>query len=231
MYIAVLEDDVALAEIMQIFLSGGGHQVKLFHTGHGFMQGVSQERFDLLLFDWMLPDIHGYEVLKWVRQNLDYQVPVIFATSRNDEEDIVNALAAGADDYMIKPVGENELLARIQAVVRRYKKDEVQDKTTTFIPYEIDNSNRRITNDGNIVNLTRKEFELACYLFCNSDRLVTRDELLDRVWGTTADVSTRTVDTHISRLRKKLAISEMQGWRLEVVYQYGYRLEKVHLAS
>ena len=119
MRIALLEDDVSQAGIVELWLSEAGHSCQHFETGKSFIKGIINESFDLLILDWVLPDMNGDEVLSWVRDNINWHIPVLFVTMRDDETDIVAALEAGADDYMIKPVKQMEMLARINALGRR----------------------------------------------------------------------------------------------------------------
>jgi len=151
---------------------------------------------------------------------------VIFLTASGEESDIIEGLAAGADDYVVKPPKQGELLARVAAVLRRRGGDTEAGDVLELPPYRIDAKRRVISVNGEPVELTQREYELACYLFRRQGRIVSRDALLENVWNLASDVSTRTVDTHISRLRKKLGLSGENGWRLTAVYQHGYRVEQ-----
>lgn len=231
MRIALLEDDQHMAQLAQLWLEGAGYDVQLFGLGETFIHGVGHDSFDLLIIDWVLPDIPGDEVLRWVRNNLDWPIPVLFVTQRDSEEDIVHALEAGADDYMSKPVSEQVLLARVKALLRRSER--CRDKKTEVIecpPYKLDSSRHRIMRDSVPVELTQKEYELAAFLFNNLGHVVSRGHILESVWGFSADLNTRTVDTHVSRLRNKLGFSEESGVKLSAIYQHGYRLEQLDIA-
>jgi DNA-binding response OmpR family regulator len=151
---------------------------------------------------------------------------VIFLTASGEESAIVEGLAAGADDYVVKPPKQGELLARVAAVLRRRGGEHDGNEALELPPYRVDPQRRQISIDGEPVELTQREYELACYLFRRQGRIVSRDALLENVWNLAGDVSTRTVDTHISRLRKKLGLSGENGWRLTAVYQHGYRIEQ-----
>ena len=225
MRIAVLEDDAAQAELLQSWFRNAGHPSKLFTTGSAFKNALRHETFDLLVLDWNLPDTSGPDILAWVRANIDWHIPVLFATSREQEEDIVYALEHGADDYMTKPVRQRETLARIAALERRAQPAGEPGAPVVFGPFEFDTSSRRVRSGQESVELTNKEFELALLLFRNSGRLLSRSYILEHVWGTSAELSTRTVDTHISRVRNKLRIHPNRGVRLGAVYNHGYRLE------
>lgn len=227
MRIAVLEDDLLQAQHMEVWLEAAGHSSQHYATGRGLLDVLKRETFDLLILDWMLPDIPGDEVLSWVRNNLDWHIPVIFVTVRDSEKDIVYALERGADDYMIKPIKPLEMLARITALGRRSK---LQAETAGVLElgrYRLDRATRTVTVDGEPVDLTQKEFDLALFLFSHVGRLISRKHIMEVVWGQRADLNTRTVDTHVSRIRNKLELTPEHGWRLSAVYQHGYRLERL----
>jgi two-component system response regulator RegX3 len=155
-------------------------------------------------------------------------VPILFITVRDSEEDIVYALENGADDYMVKPARRQEMLARVSALLRRaYPREE--QTLLSFPPFEIDTQRGEIRRDGSRVELTPKEFELAVVLFRNIGRLMSRGHLQESVWGRSGDLATRTVDTHVSQVRKKLDLRPERGYRVVPIYNYGYRLE--HLGT
>jgi DNA-binding response OmpR family regulator len=183
------------------------------------------------MLDWELPDVSGIQVLRWVRQHNDKLTPVLFITARPFEEDIVKALEEGADDYMVKPVRRTELLARANALWRRTRAGAPAVEVLEFPPYRIDTLERSIAFDGEPVELTQKEFELAVFLFRNAGRLLSRGHIFEAVWGRSATLSSRTTDTHLSRVRSKLKLQPEHGYRLVSVYNYGYRLEDVAKAS
>lgn len=226
MKIALLEDDKDLAELMKVWVEAVGHQCALYHEGNAFLDAVGQEKYDLLILDWMLPDIMGDEVLAWVRNNLGWPIPVLFVTQRDSEADIVFALEHGADDYMTKPVRPLELLARISALGRRSAAaQQAEPQEMDFGAYHVDLASRSLRYRGKPVELTQKEFDLAVFFFRHRGQLLSRKDILESVWGVTAELNTRTVDTHVSRLRQKLGFAEEPEWRLSAVYQHGYRLE------
>lgn len=226
MRIALLEDEPAQAEMIMMCLQSANHNTKHFSTGSDFLKGVMNETYDMLIMDWNVPDINGPEVLKKIRDSFDWQIPVLFLTSRVSEDDIVYALEQGADDYMTKPVKQKEVIARINALERRAKGKTHKEKELVLPPYAFNISNREVRKNNTPIDLTQKEFEVAVLLFSNQGRLLSRKYLLEQVWGHTADLNTRTVDTHISKIRTKLGINPADGWRLSSVYQHGYRLEQ-----
>jgi len=227
MKIALLEDEPAQAEMVIMSLQSTGHDCKHFSSGKAFIENVTNEPYDLLIMDWNVPDVDGPDALRSVRNNLDWQIPVLFTTSRSREEDIVFALDRGADDYMVKPLKKNELVARINSLFRRATPPDQKPRSNVFPPYTFGKDNRTISKDGKNIELTHKEFDVALLLFQNNGNLLSRKYLLNNVWGHKAELNTRTVDTHISNIRKKLGINPESGWRLSSVYQHGYRLENI----
>ncbi|MDX5151606.1 MAG: response regulator transcription factor [Acidiferrobacterales bacterium] len=228
MRIALLEDDKDQAALVNLWLEGAGHEVKIYPTGREFQKAVARDSYDLLVLDWILPDINGDEVLKWVRETVDWPIPVLFMTQRDAEEDVVHILELGADDYMSKPVSQAVLIARINALGRRARPRNENEQTTDYGAYNLDPKTHTVSVNGEAIELTSREFDLAWFLFRNSGRVLSRGHILEAVWGSSPDLNTRTVDTHISRLRKKLNISEENGWRLKAIYQHGYRLESLN---
>lgn len=224
MRIALLEDEHEQAQHIQALLTERGHQCDHFPAGQAFLSAVLHRSYDLLVLDWQIPDTTGIEVLEHVRANLSWKVPVVFLTQRDSEADIVRALDAGADDYLAKPAREAELIARINALARRTNPDN-EKELLTYGPFQIDTRQRTIQLHGQILTLTDKDFDLTLFLFQNQGRLLTRDMLLERVWGMANDINTRTVDTHMSRLRRRLGLNPENGFRIKTIYQRGYRLE------
>ena len=241
MRIGLLEDDLTQIELISLWAKEAGDDLQFYTTGKGFREAMNTEDFDLLVLDWHLPDTTGIEELDWLRGEQASSIPVIFITSRDSEESVVEALDHGADDYMVKPVNKGVTLARIKALQRRNMigitqadaDDTMVNQTDQasaildFDPYLINTEEHSISVDGDAVKLTNKEFELAAYLFRHAGCLVSRDDLLEFIWGTTADLNTRTVDTHVSRVRSKLGINPAVGWQLSSIYQRGYRLSRI----
>lgn len=227
MRIALLEDEPNLAELMTLWLSDHGHTVAAYNGGETLINALRRESYDLLVLDWMVPDIDGEKVLAWVREHVEWHIPIIFVTQRDEEEDIVRILGQGADDYLVKPVRQRELLARIAALARRAQLDAPQDPVLEFPPFAFDTIERLVRFGDRAVQLTQKEMDLAVFLFRNAGRILSRDHILESVWGHRPGMNTRTVDTHVSRLRNKLDLGPASGWRLTGIYHHGYRLERV----
>ncbi len=226
MRIALLEDDSNQAQWMAHVLEAAGHSVRLFTTGRALLTDLSHESYDVLVLDWEVPDGSGLETLRAFRNRREGHTPVLFLTHRDSEEDIVLALEAGADDYLIKPARERELLARIGALTRRTRSSR-PDTQLSMPPYEFDLQQRVVSLHGKPVELSPREFALALFLFQRVGTVVSRAHVLETVWGRGANTTTRTVDTHVSRLRTALDLGPANGVRLSPVYGYGYRLESV----
>jgi DNA-binding response OmpR family regulator len=224
MHIGIAEDDPDQTNLLRLWLEGAQHTVNDRGTVVEFVDLLKKERFELLLIDWMLPDGTGAELLQWARENLGWELPILVLTARDDEATVVAALQAGADDYVVKPAKPMELLARVAALGRRVRGGALP--VLRLGAFEIDIQRQRLLLEGDAVVLTQKEFDLSAYLFQNPGKLLSRDHLLNKIWGINADVDTRTVDTHISRLRKKLGLDGSKGWKLVPVYGVGYRFER-----
>jgi len=222
--IALLEDEPYQARLIQTLLEVGDHLCDHFITGEDFLDAVGGGNYELFVLDWELPGISGIEVLRRIRCELNLKAPVLFTTNRYVRDDIVTALELGADDYMVKPVDHKEMLARISAMARRYSPPATDAPQVTFGEYVVDSRERKLLKNGMAIELTTKEFDLAVCFFKDIGHILTRESLLEQVWGVSADITTRTVDTHVSRLRKKLGFTPGSGWQLASIYHHGYRL-------
>ena len=213
--ILIVEDDPAIAELIYMNLTAEGYRCTLAHDGLEGADHIEQGRFDLALLDIMLPEVDGYELLDYIRP---LGTPVIFLTAKGAVEDRIRGLKAGADDYLTKPFQVGELLARVEAVLRRYHKTET---LLTVFDVVIDTASRSVTQNGEPVPLTMKEFELLLLLARNRNIALYRETIYENIWGGEYMGQSRTVDLHIQRMRKKLGLEK----RLVAVYKVGYRLE------
>jgi DNA-binding response OmpR family regulator len=228
MRIAVLDDEPEQLDLLARTLAAHGHEIVAFDRGHALLNALRRDSFDLLVVDWGLPDVSGIEVVQWVRAHVPSRPPVLFVTSQSEERSVVQALTAGADDYMVKPVRTAELQARVEALLRRsYPASRpaavLQHGRLCFHP-----ATAEATLDGEPVALKAREFDVAHCLFSNLGRLLSRSYLMETVWGVGADLPTRSLDTHVSALRSKLQLRPERGYRLTAVYGHGYRLDVVN---
>lgn len=227
MKIASLEDDLDQARRIQQVLTAAGYACTSYHQSRDLLAALRTEAFDLVLLDWHLPDIAGDDVVRWLRTHIGARIPVIFLTNRSAEDDLVEGLRAGADDYIVKPMRPLELLARVAALLRRSQIAEPVDQTIEVARYRVDPAARVITLDDVAITLAPKEFELALLFFRNIGRLMSRDVLAECVWNREIPATSRTLDTHLSNIRQKLQLRPQHGVRLTSSYALGYRLELV----
>ena len=228
MRVAILEDDPDQAELVSLWLKDAGHSISSSADAAAFLRAVRRDSYDIYVLDWVLPDMSGIEVLKKLRKEMHDFTPVIIATAKDEEQSIVKGLESGADDYLVKPIRQAELVARVSAILRRAAGGKSDEEAVDASPYELDVAKQAVSLNGEPIALTNREFALANFLFRNPGKMLSRSHILEAIWGIeNAAVSTRTVDTHISRLRRKLELGEQNGWTLSAIYQHGYRMEKV----
>ncbi len=213
--ILIVDDEKPICDLIDMNLSAAGYFCVAVQDGLAAIEAVEKNNFDLVLLDIMLPGADGYDVMEYIRP---FKVPVIFISAKHEVKDRVRGLKLGADDYLIKPFDVTELLARVEAVLRRYNKT---DKVIMLGDVEIDMEARRVTRSGSPVSLTSKEFDLMLLFVENRNVALFRENLYERVWDDEYFANSRTLDLHVQRLRKKL------GWEknLVAVYKVGYRLE------
>lgn len=224
MRIAILEDDPQQLHMMEQMVHSMGHTCVGYPTGAQLTKDLRRESFDLLILDWELPDTSGPEVATWTRQELGPDLPILIVTLRSEEVDIVHGLHSGADDFMSKPLRVAEFKARVAALLRRAypaSTEEVQQ----FGPYRLDRTTLTVYFGQEAIALTHREFSLALLLFQNPGRLMSRDYLREAIWGQNAEVLSRTLDTHISRLRQQLQLRPGAQYAITAVYGLGYRLD------
>jgi two-component system, OmpR family, phosphate regulon response regulator PhoB len=202
--ILVVEDEAALAELLRYNLEAAGHAVTTCSSGEDAESLLAEERFDLLVLDWMLPQVSGIELCRRLRAKPETKaLPVLMLTARGEEADRVRGLTTGADDYVVKPFSISELMARVKALLRRAAPDLVADKLS-FDDIVLDRAAHRVTRGGRELRLGPTEYKLILYFLENKGRVLTRQQLIDGVWGRDGDVDERTIDVHIGRLRKAI---------------------------
>ena len=213
--ILIVEDEEPISNLIKINLVSEGYMCKCAFNGIDAANIIEDEKFDLILLDIMLPGIDGYELLEYIKP---FKTPVIFITAKGTVENRIKGLKLGADDYIVKPFQIGELLARIEAVLRRVNGP---DKIYEVLGVKINPSSRSVIKDGNHIELTVKEFDLLVELIRNKNIALYRNQLYERVWQEEFMGDTRTIDLHIQRLRKKL------GWEnhIKTIFRIGYRLE------
>jgi len=221
--VLVVEDEVDLSHIMRDRLIADGHEVVVVHDGASAMAAVAKRVPDCVLLDWLLPDVDGLTVCRRLRES--HLMPIIMVTARTEEVDRVLGLEVGADDYLVKPFGLRELLARVRAMLRRVDLEGVRraptaDEKVQSGTLTIDTNSRIATLDGAPMHLTRKEFELLTVLVSNPGRAFSREFLVEQIWGSDFEGYERAIDTHITRLRRKLG---RLGERIVTVWGVGYR--------
>lgn len=216
MKILIVEDEQPIAHLIRMNLESEGYRCTCAFDGLQGADLLEKESYDLILLDIMLPGIDGYELLEYTKQ---FGTPVIFLTAKGSVNDKIKGLKLGADDYIVKPFQIGELLARVEAVLRRYGKS---DNPLRFADVQVNMQSRQALKCGQPVELTVKEFDLLVELIRNKNVALYRDRLYEKVWGEEFEGNTRTLDSHIQRLRKKL------GWedRIKTVFRIGYRLEE-----
>ena len=214
--ILVVEDEKAIANLIKMNLEAEGYRCTCAYDGKSGADFIERESFDLILLDIMLPEIDGYELLEYIKP---MGTPVIFLTAKSGVSERIKGLKLGADDYITKPFQVGELTARVEALLRRYGKI---NKHLTFADVEVDIISRTVTKAGQPVELTVKEFDLLVELIQNKNVALYRERLYEKVWGEEFMGDTRTLDSHIQRLRRKLSWENY----IKTVFRIGYRLEE-----
>lgn len=218
--ILVVDDDTNICDLIEIYLEKESYKVYKAFNGKEAIKIFKEKQIDLIVLDVMMPEMDGYEVLKEVRKTS--QIPVLMLTAKGEIFDRVLGLELGADDYMVKPFEPKELVARIRAVLRRYK-PQTQKRVLEFPNLSIDADSYIVTFKGNTVEMPPKEFELLYFLASSVNKVFTREQLLYEVWGYDYPGDSRTVDVHVKRIREKLP--EQSEWQLKTVWGVGYKFE------
>ena len=215
MKILVVEDEAAIRDLISINLSLVGYEVFTAEDGLEAKNFLDNTKVDLILLDVMIPEIDGFSLIEKIKK---YNIPIIFVTAKESVLDRVKCLRLGAEDYIIKPFETIELLARIEVVLRRYNKDD----SIKFKNIEVDTKQRIVKVKDKEVYLTAKEYDLLILFLQNKNMALSREQILDRVWGFEYEGETRTVDIHVQRIREKLGLKNS----IKTVFKVGYRLEE-----
>jgi two-component system phosphate regulon response regulator PhoB len=228
--ILVVEDEPAIAELMSLNLRHAGHEVTLAASAEAAMAAVDGQLPDLVVLDWMLPGQSGLALARrWRADERTRALPIIMLTARSEEADKLAGLEAGADDYLTKPFSTNELMARIKTVLRRVA-PQALDEAVQLGPLRLDPATRRVSRDGQDLKIGPTEFRLLHFLMTHPERVHSRTQLLDRVWGDHVFIEERTVDVHVKRLREALAPAGCAAM-IETVRGAGYRMARPAAAA
>lgn len=218
--VLVVDDDNNICDLIELYLQKEGYRVFKAFNGDEALKIFKEKQIDIIVLDIMMPIMDGYEVLKEIRKSS--QAPVLMLTAKGETFDRVLGLELGADDYMVKPFEPKEMVARIRAILRRYK-PQTQKRALEFKDLIVDADSYIVTYRGNEVEMPPKEFELLYFLASNPNKVFTRDQLLYEVWGYDYPGDSRTVDVHVKRIREKL--TEGNDWQLKTVWGVGYKFE------
>ncbi|HFJ9462244.1 DNA-binding response regulator [Bacillus cereus] len=217
--VLVVDDESDMRQLVGMYLDNFGYEWGEAENGKEALKKLETDHYDFVVLDIMMPEMDGLSVCKEIRKTSD--VPIIFLTAKGEEWNRVNGLRMGADDYIVKPFSPGELVARMEAVLRRYTKQEQQEEIQ-FGPILINERSRRIEANGESISLTVKEFDLLYFLCQHTGQVFSREQLLEKVWGYDYAGSTRTVDTHVKTMRLKLGES---GNYIQTVWGVGYKFE------
>ncbi len=222
--ILVVDDEPTIAEIVSRYIERAGYETRVAADGHAALAHASTWHPDLVVLDLMLPGIDGLEVMRLLRENGGPRVAVILLTAKGEQSDRIDGLRLGADDYVVKPFSPAELVARVEAVLRRTEPDEDgPEPVLRFGELQIDPAGRRVIVEGEEVVLTQREFDLLAFLARHPGQVFTRDQLMEQVWRFSFYSDTSTVTVHIRRLRAKIEREPAQPRFVETVWGVGYR--------
>lgn len=220
--ILIVDDDVNICELIGLYIEKEGYDVVKAHNGISAVELFKSTSPSLVVLDIMLPGIDGWHVCREIRKISS--IPIIMLTAKGETFDKVLGLELGADDYMVKPFEPKELVARVKAVLRRFEHKDIDTKEVVYPNLVVNKSNYTIRLNGNIIELPPKELELLYFLASNPNKVFTREQLLEQVWGFDFYGDSRTVDVHVKRVREKIDIED-QNWQLKTVWGVGYKFE------
>lgn len=222
--ILVVDDDRNICELIRLYLEKEGFSVSMAHDGQAALTIFKESTPSVVLLDVMLPKMDGFQVCREIRRISN--IPIIMLTAKGETFDKVLGLELGADDYMVKPFDNKELVARIKAALRRYDPKDDTEKEIVYPNLVVNLSNYELKINGSQIDIPPKELELLYFLATNPNKVFTREQLLEMVWGFDYFGDSRTVDVHVKRLREKLELAgEDQNWQLKTVWGVGYKFE------
>ena len=222
--ILVVDDDRNICEIIRLYLEKEGFEVLIAYDGQQALEIFKEKTPSVVVLDVMMPKMDGFQVCREIRRVS--RIPVIMLTAKGETLDKVLGLELGADDYMVKPLENKELVARIKAILRRYDPKDSADKEIIYPNMVVNLTNYELKINGEAVDIPPKELELLYYLATNPNKVFTREQLLETVWGFDYFGDSRTVDVHVKRLREKLELAgENVSWQLKTVWGVGYKFE------
>jgi len=226
--ILIVEDDLSIARLQRDYLELAGFEVEIQGDGVGGLNAIKENKYDLLILDVMLPQISGLDILRSIKDTKD--IPVLLVSAKKEEIDKIKGLSLGADDYITKPFSPGELVARVKSHIDNYERLKskfnvvVKTNTLTIRGLEIQKDSRLVFINGKSVNLPQKEFELLLYMAENPNRVFSRDDLFERIWGFDSLGDSSTVTVHVARVRDKIESSPSNPQYIETVWGVGYRL-------
>lgn len=221
--ILIVDDNKQITEVLKAFAEKEGMEVDLAYDGEEAWSLFNNEDYDIILLDIMMPKMDGYELLQRIRKKS--MVPVILITAKGEDYERIMGLDYGADDYIVKPFSVAEVMARVRAILRRVQPEDSTGDYLQVDNLELDMEKYECRIDGEDISLTKKEFEILYLLASNENKVFTRDNLLDSLWGNDYFGDPRTVDTHIKRLRAKIGPQENRNWGITTVRGLGYKFE------
>ncbi len=227
MRILIVDDEVNVVELIKFNLELNNFQTEVAYDGVEALEKINENEYDLVVLDNMLPGYSGFEIIKKVRENpKTRKLPILMLTAKSEEADIVFGLNIGADDYLTKPFRVHELIARVNSILRRVKPKDEDLHVHVFEDFSVFEDEYKVLVQGESIKLTKKEFKLLVYLIKHANKVITRDLLLDEIWGYEFAGETRTVDVHIMSLRKKIEPNKKVPKYLKTVIGEGYKFVK-----